>query len=183
MASPSVIENDTMFIYTPQQHTNDVVIFYPGAGGYVQNDIDRFVQNSPDKVIIINKKDVNNTYNLLAELGDLNIGRTSDIQIYTHSRGDQAAFNTAVSLNSSGYHTSNIVIMDTSHLLSQNRYDSVYEGIVITDDMAKNLTQNKTSVLIASQYTAGQLNQENMQTLMNAGVPLSHIYYNCRNGK
>lgn len=166
-------EKDSYFIYTPNNTSGnkDVVIYYPGAGGYKNDDVAfrEYIGNNPDKIVIINKSPGQNIETFKEELKNLETNKhfnINNIDIYGHSLGNKSQFITAEALNKSGYHTSHVVVLDTADLLNCSK---------INDEMANNFSKNGTSVLILNQYNRNTVTTyTNM--LIKAGVPVSHVY-------
>ena len=174
-----LIEKASYFIYVPESFDGsaEALVFYPGAWGFNGNDkfYETYIQTNSDKIVIINKTCFDNTAAVLEAFADVEATRNVavvNIDMFSHSKGDEGVFISAEKLNNENYHVSNVTVLDTSHLLSTSG---------ITTELSENFAKNNTSVTVISQYTRNYNNSEAMNNMINAGVNISHIYCPCNN--
>ena len=183
LGSEKLSEEKDYYIYVPnniENNSTEAIIFYPGAGGYKNDDIAirEYIAGNPNKIVIINKSpnggssgdysnfgsEIINELNTIQNNSNVTI---TDVDVLGHSLGESYAFRAAEVLNNNGYHADNVVIVGGASNTSEFK---------LSDSEANNYANNDTSVLIFNEYERSAGVANNLKILTDKGVDVGFVY-------
>ena len=174
-----MIDRGSYYIYIPKNCDNytDAVIYYPGAdgargSGYDSKAIENYAKRNPNQIIIVNKSCSENTQNIFNGLHSLESSgnfKIRNINILSHSAGQQSAINTAAKGGNNGFNVKYVGVLDSAFKL---------DNLNVSDAEAQALARSGTTAVFFDQSDYGRTN--NLGKLIKYGVPI--VYVKCNTG-